>query len=108
MTEPVDSFLARLRDRYATGIGAPPLAAELRELLAAWPTDRDAIPPAPNRLPACDYLDTALAAGRSGPEAGLAEALSALTPRLAWTYSYPARAGQPDLSAAIAFCQIVG
>ncbi|HEY2111625.1 MAG TPA: dimethylsulfonioproprionate lyase family protein [Dongiaceae bacterium] len=31
-------------------------------------------------LPACDHLEAALAAGRSGPEAGLAEALSALSP----------------------------
>jgi quercetin dioxygenase-like cupin family protein len=108
MSEPVDGFLARLRGRYAAAIGAPGVGDELRELLAAWPPDDDTIPPAPKRLPACDHLDTALAAGRSGPEAGLAEALSALTPALAWTYSYPARAGQPDLSAAVAFSQIVG
>ena len=38
----------------------------------------------------------------------MAEALSVLSPALAWSYSYPARAGQPDLSAAVAFSQIVG
>ena len=34
--------------------------------------------------------------------------LSELAPALAWTYSYPARAGQPDLSSAVAFSQIIG
>jgi hypothetical protein len=108
MTEPVDGFLARLRGRYATAIGAPGVGDELRDLLAAWPAESDTTPPAPKRLPACDHLEGALTAGRSGPEAGLAEALSALSPLLAWTYSYPARTGQPDLSAAVAFSQIVG
>ena len=46
------------------------LPAKLRPLLAAWPSDRDAIPPAPKRLPAWDHLDAALAAGRTGGEAG--------------------------------------
>jgi quercetin dioxygenase-like cupin family protein len=107
-TPSIDSFLTGLHRRYATATVGPVLAAELRELLAGWPTESDTIPSSPKRLPACDHLDTALAAGRSGPEAGLAEALSALSPSLAWTYSYPARAGQPDLSAAVAFSQIVG
>ena len=107
-TSPIESFLTKLHHRYVAAAAGPALAAELRALLAAWPLRCDTIPPAPKRLPACDHLDTALAAGRSGPEAGLAEALSALSPALAWTYSYPARAGQPDLSAAVAFSQIVG
>ena len=34
--------------------------------------------------------------------------MSELAPALAWTYSYPARPGQPDLSSAVAFSQIVG
>ncbi len=103
-----DSFLTKLHHRYATATAGRALAAELQALLAAWPAESDTIPPVPKRLPACDHLDAALAAGRSGPEAGLAEALSVLTPALAWTYSYPAGAGQPDLSAAVAFSQIVG
>jgi quercetin dioxygenase-like cupin family protein len=103
-----DSFLTKLHHRYATATAGRALAAELQALLAAWPADSDTIPPTPKRLPACDHLDAALVAGRSGPEAGLAEALSALSPALVWTYSYPARTGQPDLSAAVAFSQIVG
>jgi len=103
-----ENFLTKLYYRYAAATAGPALAAELRALLAAWPAACDTTPPAPKRLPARDHPDAALAAGRSGPEAGLAEALSVLSPALAWSYSYPARAGQPDLSAAVAFSQIVG
>jgi quercetin dioxygenase-like cupin family protein len=105
----IDEFLTRLHRRYAAAVApAVPPAAEFRSLLAVWPSDEVAVPSPPKRLPACDHLEAALAAGRSGPEAGLAEALSELAPALAWTYSYPARAGQPDLSSAVAFSQIVG
>jgi quercetin dioxygenase-like cupin family protein len=103
-----DSFLSILHHRYATAVVDPALAAELRALLAAWPAESDTTPPVPKRLPACDHLDSALGAGRSAAEAGLAAALSTLAPLLAWTYSYPARTSQPDLSAAVAFSQIVG
>ena len=104
-----DEFLTRLRRRYEAAVTeATPAAAECCGLLDLWPAEGEGTPPAPQRLPACDHLDAALAAGRSGPEAGLAEALSALAPFLAWTYSYPARPGQPDLSTAVAFSQILG
>ncbi|MFO1055737.1 MAG: dimethylsulfonioproprionate lyase family protein [Dongiaceae bacterium] len=102
-------FDAILRRRYAAAaVGATPLAAELRNLLADWPADQEPMPGAPVSLPACSHLAAALAAGRAGPEAALAQAIAALAPALAWTYGYPARAGQPGLSAAIAFTQIVG
>ena len=105
----IDEFLTRLHRRYAgAAASAAPPAAEFRSLLAVWPEGREPTAPTPKRLPACDHLATALSAGLSGPEAALAEALSELAPALAWTYSYPARAGQPDLSGAVAFSQIVG
>jgi quercetin dioxygenase-like cupin family protein len=104
----VHSFLAALRHRYATTTAEPALAGELRELLAAWRVEGGTIPPAPKRMPACDHLDAALASGRSGPEAALAGALSELVAAVAWTYSYPPRPGQRDLSAAVAFSQILG
>jgi mannose-6-phosphate isomerase-like protein (cupin superfamily) len=105
----IDAFLTRLRRRYAAAAAsAAPPAAEFRSLLAVWPEGREPTLPAAKQLPACDHLGAALAAGRSGPEAELAEALSALSPALAWTYGYPARTGQPDLSSAVAFSQIVG
>jgi len=105
----IDEFLTRLHCRYAAAAArAVPAAAEFRSLLAVWPSAEEAISPTPKRLPACDHLVSALAIGRFGPEAGLTEALSALAPALAWTYSYPARAGGPDLSCAVAFSQIVG
>ena len=105
----IDEFLTRLHRRYAAAAApAVPPAAEFRSLLAVWPEGREPTLPTPKRLPACDHLATALSAGLSGPEAGLAEVLSELAPALAWTYSYPARAGQPDLSSAVAFSQIIG
>jgi quercetin dioxygenase-like cupin family protein len=102
-------FLTKHQHSYPTAtVGIERSAERQAPQLAAAPAESDTIPPAPKRLPPAIILDAALAAGGSGPEAGLAAELSALAPSLAWIYSYPARAGQPDLSAAVAFSQIVG
>jgi quercetin dioxygenase-like cupin family protein len=105
-----DAFLLALRRRYlgAAAVVAPGLAQELQALISLWPEAGDVPAPAPRRLPACDHLDGALAAGRQGTEAAIADALASLTDSLCWTYSYPARPTAPDLSSRVAFCQIAG
>lgn len=62
----------------------------------------------PTRLPACDFLDDALALGGNGPEADIAGAISAIAPALRWTYSYPDDPRLTGLASAIAFTQIMG
>jgi quercetin dioxygenase-like cupin family protein len=106
----IGRFLAALRRRYASGAESAPLGAapELRALLAVWPDTASLQHPVPSRLPACEHLDGALAAGRRGAEATLAEALAGLSAALAWGYSYPDRPDAPDLSSRVAFSEIVG
>lgn len=105
-----EDFLGLLQKRYASGVEsmAPALASELDALLAVWPDAPLLQRPAPRRLPACEHLDAALAAGRRGAEQSLAAALAGLSAALAWVYGYPDRPGEPDLSSRVAFSEIVG
>ncbi len=104
----IENSLEALRRRYASGVEAAAPASELRALLATWPGTAPLQHPAPKRLPACEHLDGALAAGRRGTEATLAVALTGLSGALAWGYGYPDRSDAPDLSSRVAFCEIVG
>lgn len=107
----LDAFRRRLRERLAAAEGAPPAiaseASTLRTLVERPPPDTIA-PPKPASQPATAFLDQALAAGVSGPEAALAEAIRALAPDLAWTYGYPFDPTRPDLGKTIAFANILG
>jgi quercetin dioxygenase-like cupin family protein len=102
----IENFLGILQRRYASAV--LPFSSELRALLAVWPDATLLQHPEPRRLPACLHLDDALAAGRRGPEASLADALAGLSASLAWGYFYPDRPDAPDLSSRVAFCEIVG
>lgn len=110
LSQHVDDFLRELMQRLGDASTEPPLVrAEIARLKSDWPDFGRQIKAAtPLRLPACDYLDDALTSGKSGLESGLASAIADLSPALHWTYSYPPSPHRHDLSARIAFCQIVG
>jgi len=54
------------------------------------------------------YLAPSLAAGATGPAAGLAAAVGRASGSLHWYYGYKPVEGQPDLPNKIAFCEFVG
>jgi quercetin dioxygenase-like cupin family protein len=88
-----------------------PLQAEIAQLRSVWPKPGPMIGQTkPSRLPACDYLGTALALARTGATADLVAAIAPLADQLQWTYSYPSDGEQDsnDLANRIAFSQIVG
>lgn len=109
----LDRFLLSLRQRYESverDVGA--LHGAIGEILSSWPDDAmiHATRPQiePSELPACAFLGDALALGRQGAEADLAQSVAALTGTLTWTYSYPTDPRWPELGQKVAFSQIVG
>jgi hypothetical protein len=106
----VDRFLQAFRNRLLTAHDeSPGLRAEADALVRVLPGgDVNLTPVEPQRLPACDYLDSALDLAIRGPEAALAEPIRLLGPSLRWTYSYPSNAKDRTLGSKIAFTQIVG
>ncbi len=109
LSDHVAEFLSRLHARYGSAGTAPPATRdELTALRAVWPRRGTALTPTATRLPACDHLDTALAAGARGIETGLAKGLAPIARQLQWTYGYPETPGTRGLDTAVAFAEIVG
>lgn len=110
LTQRVDDFLLKFAQRFDSAGGEPSsVRSEIELLRAVWPDNGgETASVSPTQLPACAHLEAALALGYAGPEAELALAVAPLCRDLQWTYSYPATSKEPDLSARIAFSQIVG
>jgi hypothetical protein len=106
----LDRFLDRTRSYLESSeIDDVLLRKEIDELLAMWPNRVGKQTLAnPSQLPACDYLQEAIALGQVTPTATLLDALMTLIPRLRWTYEYPPDARWPLLPSRVAFAQIVG
>jgi len=81
-------FLQRCREAFQAASARPAAADDVAaRIFAALATAGDASgAPAPARVPACAHLPAALATASAGPGAipALADALQALSPRLAW------------------------
>lgn len=106
----VDACQRLVLDRLDRSTNEPAAARrEIDTLLGLSLTDeRPQSPVRPFRLPACDFLEDALALGRNGPEGTIAGAISAIAPALRWTYSYPDDPRRPGLASSVAFAQIIG
>lgn len=110
LQQQVDDFLELTLQHLGAAEAMAPLQVEIAQLRSVWPKTGAAIGQAtPTRLPACDYLDTALALGQTGATTDLVSAIAPLSAQLQWTYSYPADGERgKDLAERIAFSQIVG
>jgi quercetin dioxygenase-like cupin family protein len=105
----VDGFLDGFLHRLHSGVEDAAVQGEVSELRAVWPGRAIHLASvAHERLPACDHLDLALERGTEDREANLALSVAGLAPALRWTYSYPTNPRDRDLSAKVAFAQIVG
>jgi len=105
----VPALLAVLKeDLLRRAIDTVPLRDERDAILHAWPTPRlSSATLAPGRLPACHYLDKAVAAAASGPARRTAEAISPVRDALQWRYDYPLQPRWPDLASRMAFAPII-
>lgn len=92
-------------DLAAREIADADLVAERAAILASWnaPLRNAASPPC--LLPACQYLDVAMAAGEKHP---IVSAIAPFLPALSWRYGYPEHPEWPGLAERLAFAPLIG